>query len=146
MKSVRSAWVKGQGLLIDSLKLEPGEARLESQLLLQTGLNVNHAWLLAHENDALGGKLEAAFEALLKRRLAGEPIAYILGKREFYGLDFTVTPDTLIPRPDTETLVEAALEKIPTDKPCNVLDLGTGSGAIAIAIAKHRPQARVTAV
>jgi release factor glutamine methyltransferase len=98
---VRAAWVEGQGLLVDSLKLEPSEARLEAQLLLQTGLNVSRAWLLTHENDALEGKQEAAFEALLKRRLNGEPIAYIFGKREFYGLDFIVTPDTLIPRPDT---------------------------------------------
>ena len=109
-------------------------------------LQVNRAWLLTHENDALQPNIHAGFEALLKRRLSGEPVAYILGKREFYGLEFIVTPDTLIPRPDTETLVEAALEKIPADQTCTVLDLGTGSGAIAIAIARHRPQAKVTAV
>lgn len=109
-------------------------------------LAVDRTWLITHENDALEANIHAAFQALLKRRLNGEPIAYILGKREFYGLEFKVTPDTLIPRPDTETLVEAALEKIPKDKACRVLDLGTGSGAIAIAIAKHRPLATVTAV
>ena len=145
-KSVRAAWVEGQGLLVDSLKLEPSEARLEAQVLLQHSLNVDRAWLLAHENDALEGKQEAAFEALLKRRLNGEPVAYILGKREFYGLEFIVTPDTLIPRPDTETLVEAALAKISTSQTCSVLDLGTGTGAIAITIASERPQAKVTAV
>jgi len=83
---------------------------------------------------------------LLKRRLNGEPIAYILGYREFYGLKLQVTADTLIPRPDTETLVEATLAKAPRNQPCKILDLGTGTGAIALAIAKHRPQALVTAV
>jgi release factor glutamine methyltransferase len=146
MKSVRTVWLEAQSLLVDSLKLEPSEARLEARLLLQTSLNVNRAWLLSHENDALGGNQEAHFEALIKRRLNGEPIAYILGKREFYGLEFIVTPDTLIPRPDTETLVEAALAKIPVNQACSVLDLGTGTGAIAIAIASERPRAQVTAV
>ena len=86
------------------------------------------------------------FEALISRRLNGEPIAYILGCREFYGLNFLVTPDTLIPRPDTETLVEAALAKIPNKSNLSILDLGTGSGAIALAIARNRPQANVIAV
>jgi release factor glutamine methyltransferase len=122
------------------------EARLEAQILLQECLKVNRAWLLAHEGDVLESPALSNFNALLKRRLGDEPIAYILGKREFYGLEFKVTPDTLIPRPDTETLVEAALEKIPQDKSCCVLDLGTGTGAIAIAIAKHRQLAQVTAV
>ena len=99
--------------------LNTDEATLEAQLLLQHVLNVNRAWLIAHEGDALDVKNEEAnnhlaFEALLKRRLNGEPIAYILGVREFYGLTLKVTADTLIPRPDTETLVEAALEKIPS--------------------------------
>jgi release factor glutamine methyltransferase len=97
------------------------------------------------------------FEALLYRRLAGEPMAYILGCREFYGLDLLVTPDTLIPRPDTETLVEVALAKIPPNETTQnlsflpnaelaILDLGTGTGAIALAIAKNRPQTSVKAV
>ncbi|HEU4708266.1 MAG TPA: peptide chain release factor N(5)-glutamine methyltransferase [Methylophilaceae bacterium] len=137
---------EAQAQLSAALTLPSNEARLEAQILLQHCLDVNRAWLIAHENDAMEANNHAEFEAMLKRRLAGEPIAYILGKREFYGLEFKVTPDTLIPRPDTETLVEAALERIPNDQLCRVLDLGTGTGAIAIAIAKHRPHAQVTAV
>jgi release factor glutamine methyltransferase len=138
--------MEAQGQIIKALGLTQTEARIEAQVLLQHSLSVNRAWVLAHETDALEANQKAVFEALLKRRLTGEPIAHILGKREFYGLDFAVTPDTLIPRPDTETLVEAALEKISKNQPCQVLDLGTGTGAIAISIAKHRPLAQVTAV
>ncbi len=127
-------------------QLNNEDAKLEVQLLLQHVLNVNRAWLIAHENDALQPNIHAVFEALLNRRLAGEPMAYILGSREFYGLDLLVTPDTLIPRPDTETLVEAALAKIPNKSNLSILDLGTGSGAIALAIAKNRPQANVIGV
>jgi release factor glutamine methyltransferase len=126
--------------------VESKEAKLEAQLLLQHVLNVNRAWLIAHEIDALEANIHEAYRALILRRLNGEPIAYILGYREFYGLSFKVTPDTLIPRPDTETLVEAALAKTPLQKNLNICDLGTGSGAIALAIAKHRPNALVTAV
>jgi release factor glutamine methyltransferase len=122
------------------------EAKSEAQLLLQSLLKVNRAWLISHQNDALQPNTHAAYRALINRRVNGEPIAYILGVREFYGLNLRVTPATLIPRPDTETLVEAALAKIPLQKDLSICDLGTGSGAIALAIARHRPQACVLAL
>src|SRR5665647_3993887 len=147
MPGVNQLLLDSEKRLVLALGLNAAEARIEAQALLRHALgDVSRAWLVTHENDALEANIHAGFEALLKRRLNGEPVAYILGKREFYGLDFTVTPSTLIPRTDTETLVEVALEKIPANQSCTVLDLGTGSGAIAIAIAKHRPQAKVTAV
>jgi release factor glutamine methyltransferase len=154
-------------------QLNTKEATPEAQLLLQHVLNVNRAWLIAHEHESLLPSIHEAFRAIIERRLNGEPIAYILGYREFYGLNLKVTPDTLIPRPDTETLVEAALTKIPqndnTSSPSfrrksessdfttldsdfrrndtlKILDLGTGTGAIALAIAKHRQNPTVTAV
>ena len=134
-----TAQLKAQGI-------EAKNAKLDAQLLLQYTLNVNNAWLISYENDALQANIHGVFEALLNRRLNGEPIAYILGAREFYGLNLKVTADTLIPRADTETLVEAALAKISPQEKSQILDLGTGTGAIALAIAKHRPQALVTAV
>lgn len=131
---------------MQQLALDANDAKFEALLLLQNTLKVNRAWLLAHEHDILQDTADADFTALLTRRLAGEPIAYILGCREFYGLNLSVSPDTLIPRPDTETLVEAALDKIPADANDAILDLGTGTGAVALAIAQHRPHAQVTAV
>ncbi len=139
--------MKVRALLISAIKqLNNEEASLEAQIFLQHTLNVNHAWLIAHADDEINVKDHHVFQALLQRRLRGEPIAYILGEREFYGLTLKTTPDTLIPRPDTETLVDAALEKIAATSKASMLDLGTGSGAIALAIAKHRPQTQVTAV
>jgi release factor glutamine methyltransferase len=118
--------MKIEDLLADSTTLlNSDEATLEGQLLLQHLLNVNRAWLIAHQKDTLEANIHKAFRALINRRINGEPIAYILGYREFYGLKLKVTPDTLIPRPDTETLVEAALEKIEPDLPLNICDLGT---------------------
>jgi len=128
------------------LGLSAYEARLEAQVLLSHALHQPRAWLIAHDRDILGAAQVDVFTTLLERRLAGEPIAYITGEREFYGLSFKVTPAVLIPRPETELLVELALAQLPEGQALRVLDLGTGSGAIAIAIAKHRPQATVNAV
>lgn len=133
-------------LQMASTQLKTEASVFEAQLLLQYALGVNRAWLIVHEHDALQPNIQKAFEALLNRRLAGEPIAYIMGRREFYGLDLVVTPDTLIPRPDTETLVDASLAKILDNANQSILDLGTGTGAIALAVAKHRPKANVVAV
>ena len=146
MHSIRSALLQAQIRLNDSPRLDAIDARFEAQLLLQHLLHVNRAWLIAHENDSLSNEVQASFEQLTKRRADGEPIAYILGSREFYGLNVKVTPATLIPRPDTEILVDAALNKIPADTTLQILDLGTGSGTIALAIARQRPQIQMTAV
>jgi release factor glutamine methyltransferase len=108
--------------------------------------SVNPAWLIAHDTDPLSDAQTAPFEALLARRLAGEPVAYLTGTREFYGRSFQVSPAVLIPRPDTELLVELALAGIPSEQAVDVLDLGTGSGCIAITLALERPHAWVTAV
>lgn len=146
MHSIRSALLQAQLQLKNSPRLDAIDARFEAQLLLQYLLNANRAWLIAHENDTLPADVQARFDQLVNRRADGEPIAYILGNREFYGLNLTVTAATLIPRPDTEILVDTALNKIPASTPLQILDLGTGTGAIALAIARQRPQTQVTAV
>lgn len=128
------------------LGLDSHSARIEVQCLLQAVLRVNRAWLLSHPEQSLTADQHARYIALFKRRLDGEPVAYLLGEREFYGMLFKVTPATLIPRPETELLVDLALQRIPQKKTCRVLDLGTGSGAIALSIAFARPGAEVVAV
>ncbi len=129
-----------------ALELDSGSARIEVQCLLQAVLQVNRAWLFTHPEQPLDADQLARYTALLERRLGGEPIAYLLGEREFYGLTFKVSPVTLIPRPETELLVELALQRIPEHGAYRVLDLGTGSGAIALSIAHARPDAEVVAV
>jgi len=129
-----------------ALALDPSSARIEVQCLLQAVLCVNRAYLLTHPERILNPDELARYSELLMGRLNGEPVAYLLGQREFYGLALKVTPDTLIPRPDTELLVELALQRIPPYGATRILDMGTGSGAIAIVIADQRPDVEVVAV
>lgn len=129
-----------------TLGLEKREARLEARVLAAHAWQVDAAWLIAHDTDPTTPSQQRAIECMVDRRKAGEPVAYILGEREFFGLNFAVTPAVLIPRPDTELLVEAALQRLPEDTSCRILDLGTGSGAVAIALARQRPMAEVVAV
>ena len=125
----------------------PGEeARMEAELLLAHALGQPRSWFYAHSGDVMDGEAARAFDALLRRREQGEPVAQITGHRGFWSLDLAVTPDTLIPRPETELLVELALDRLPVAEMGQVLDLGTGSGAIALAIASERPLVDVTAV
>lgn len=183
--NIQSILLHDKAALEAALGLDAGSARIEVQCLLQAVLRVNRAWLLTHPEQILDAEQQAHYAALFERRLTGEPIAYILGEREFFGLNFRVTPATLIPRPDTELLVDLALQHIPSPpaplpKPSpqsspasgrggkreehysipageggrqagrgslfRVLDLGTGSGAIALSIAHARPDVDVTAV
>jgi release factor glutamine methyltransferase len=153
-----------------ALGLDHSSARIEVQCLLQAVLQVNRAHLLAHPEQVLEPDQLARYTALFERRLRGEPVAYLLGEREFYGLVFKVSAATLIPRPETELLVELALQRLPSPpagsaplaalspqageggrqagrgSEFRVLDLGTGSGAIALSIAHARPDAEVVAV
>lgn len=126
-----------------------GLARLDAQLLLLQAVGRaqdERAWLLAHDTDALPAPAGAAYEALCLRRAAGEPLAYLVGEKEFFGLMLQVDRRVLVPRPDTETLVEWALEVLRERPAPSLVDLGTGSGAIALAIASRRPDARIEAV
>lgn len=129
-----------------TLDLTQREARLEARVLAAHAWQVDTAWLIAHDTDLQAAADIAAFQSLLSQRLEGVPIAYLVGSREFYGRPFLVSNDVLIPRPDTELLVELALTYLPTDQAVDVLDLGTGSGCIAITLALERPLARVTAI
>ncbi|KQO21986.1 protein-(glutamine-N5) methyltransferase, release factor-specific [Acidovorax sp. Leaf76] len=126
-----------------------GLARIDAQLLLLHALgrpDAGRAWLLAHDTDGLDDAVQAQFIALCQRRVAGEPVAYLTGRKEFYGLALQVDARVLDPRPDTETLVDWALELIAPLPAPRLADLGTGSGAIALALQSQRPTAQVLAV
>ncbi|MDG0968375.1 MAG: peptide chain release factor N(5)-glutamine methyltransferase [Porticoccaceae bacterium] len=129
----------------DSLLQISESAALDTELLLAYVLNVDRTWLKTWPSHQPAAEQTATFEQLLLRRLKGEPIAFIIGTQGFWTLDLNVSPQTLIPRPETELLVETALEiwKLPI---CRALDLGTGSGAIALALASERPNWQLTAV
>ncbi|RXS97704.1 peptide chain release factor N(5)-glutamine methyltransferase [Silvibacterium dinghuense] len=129
----------------EQLRPAPTAAR-DAELLLLHTLKKDRVWLLMHPDAGISAEAQAAFFEKIARRAKLEPIQYITGEQEFYGFTFRVTPATLIPRPETEHLVEAALEHGSRDSSARILDIGTGSGAIAIVLAHLLPQAEVTAV
>jgi release factor glutamine methyltransferase len=117
----------------------------DAAVLLAHAVGHPRSWLYAHGGDDVDAATADAFAALLARRASGEPVAYLTGRRGFWRFDLAVTPDTLIPRPETELLVELALARLPPGRALRIADLGTGSGAIALALAHERPRARVVA-
>lgn len=126
-------------------RARPKSDASDAELLLAHALGRSRSWLFAHADERVPADAAARFESLLQRRISGEPVAYLTGSQGFWTLELEVTPATLIPRPETELLVEFALTRIPVDVALCVADLGTGSGAIALSIAKERPRAQVIA-
>lgn len=118
----------------------------DARALLAHALDRPPVWLFAHGDESIDAAVQSRFDALLARRIAGEPVAYLTGRRGFWAFDLMVSPHTLIPRPETELLVELALERAPPAAALRLADLGTGSGAIALALAHERPRAQVIAI
>ena len=130
---------------IKELQLTSASPRLDAELLLARALNAERTYLYAHPESRVNSTQEKIFFALLSKRVSGYPMAYIMGEKEFWSMNLTVSPNTLIPRPETEVVVEQALLYIPLRATMEILDLGTGTGAIALAIAKERPFCHVIA-
>ena len=143
--TLRQALTAAASQLAKDEHLRPTATR-DAELLLLHALQISRATLIAYPDRELPGDGGTFYQSLIMRRLQHEPVQYILGKQEFYGLDFQVTPAVLIPRPETEHLVEAVLKLLPADQPQAIADIGTGSGAIAIALAAHIPLAKITAL
>ncbi len=129
-----------------AVPLVAADAARDAELLLMHVLQLSRATVLAYPERELAAEQEARYGALIAERLTAKPIQYIIGEQEFYGLRFQVTPDVLIPRPETEHLVAAVLERVPRNVPVDIVDVGTGSGAIAVALAHALPLANVTAL
>jgi release factor glutamine methyltransferase len=138
-----SNWLQAGATIAQCQSGSPLEL-LETRMLLMHALNLSRVQLITQSENSISEPQAQQLNALIARRVQGEPMAYILGEREFFGLNFYVTPDVLIPRPDTELLVELALHYAP--KASRLLDLGTGSGAIAVSVAQQRPDLKVTAL
>ena len=148
MTGIAATFTVEPGCSIGELLQKAPLAPLENRILLMHALQLTRIQLITQDERSIDARQAQQLSDLFRRRLLGEPIAYIIGQREFYGLQLEVTPDVLIPRPETELLVELALQYLPSDprQALSVLDLGTGSGAIAIAIAHSRPDLAVTAL
>jgi release factor glutamine methyltransferase len=127
------------------LKNSSSTPALDAQVLLAHALERDRTYIIAHARDVLDSENQKQFQQLVAQRIDGTPVAYLTGRQEFWSLPISVSPDTLIPRPETELLVELALEKIPLEEKYLVADIGTGSGAIALAIASERKHSRVVA-
>jgi release factor glutamine methyltransferase len=144
---VTTGAISVRSLLLEARKrLGPGPATaLEAEVLLGSLLEVDRGWLFANGERPVSPAEVLGYRKLVERRASGEPIAYLTGVREFWSLPLQITPDVLIPRPETELLVEVALDFVPADAAWRIADLGTGSGAVAIAIAVERPACEVHA-
>lgn len=121
------------------------EMILDAEVLLSHAMNKDRSWMIAHSDVEVDGVVAAAFKTMTERRKTGEPIAYITGTKEFFGQDFKINNHVLVPRPETEMLVELGLEELDKNSAAVVVDVGTGSGAIAVAVAKNARECRVVA-